>query len=301
MAAVLYDQFSHLESSCPKHAGNTPASFKVKDVEGITVNSTPYQMPVYREVAFPARGGGPTIRGWLVPASTEALAPAVIVVHGRASCRRSDRVLLAAGMLHRHGFAVLMIDLRNHGDSDRDDGRYAGGTKEYLDVLGAWDWLVGQGAPPARIGLLGESMGAATTMIATGEEPRVAAEWEDSGFANIEEMIRLELAKHSLPEILEPGGLLAARMIGGVDLTARSPLTELRALHGRPLFITHGTADETVPIQQAYELIEALRASGATVDPWIIPGAGHIDAIVLDAAEYEDRLTHFFATALGNP
>ena len=44
-------------------------------------------------------------------------------------------------MLHRAGFGVLLIDLRNHGASDIDNGRWAGGSKEFLDALGAWDWL----------------------------------------------------------------------------------------------------------------------------------------------------------------
>ena len=66
----------------------------------------------------------------------------VVVVHGYTACRRDGWVLLAAGMLHRHGFAVLAIDLRNHGDSGRTGGRHTGGIRESADVLGAWDWLV---------------------------------------------------------------------------------------------------------------------------------------------------------------
>ena len=53
-------------------------------------------------------------------------------------------------MLARSGFSVLMMDLRDAGDSDVEDGRVAWGTEEYLDVLGAWDWLkFGEGHPGA--------------------------------------------------------------------------------------------------------------------------------------------------------
>ena len=62
-------------------------------------------------------------------------------------------MLLAAGMLHKAGMAVLLIDLRNHGDSTVVNGRYAAGTREYRDVLGGWDWLVAQGHPAARTGV----------------------------------------------------------------------------------------------------------------------------------------------------
>ena len=98
----------------------------------------------------------------------------MILVHGLKSCRRDENVLMPAGMLRRHGFGVLLIDLRDHGDSDDEDLRFAGGTEEYLDVLGAWDWLAAQGVPKDRIGILGMSFGAATTVIAGGEEPRRA-------------------------------------------------------------------------------------------------------------------------------
>ena len=44
------------------------------------------------------------------------------------------------------GFGVLLMDLRDHGDSEGDDARFAGGSEEYLDVLGGWDWVRAQGA-----------------------------------------------------------------------------------------------------------------------------------------------------------
>ncbi len=152
-------------------------------------------MPDYQDVSFPSRTavGVPsaTIRGWWVP-GPKADSPAVILVHGRDACRRDWNVLLPAGMLHRAGFATLLIDLRNHGDSDLTTGptrgRYYGGTVEYLDVLGAWDWLVGdRGVEPSRIGLLGTSLGAGSVMLAAAHEPRVAAVWEDSSYADIQE------------------------------------------------------------------------------------------------------------------
>ena len=58
-------------------------------------------------------------------------------------------------MLHRNGFSVFLMDLRDHGDSEGDDARFAGGSEEYMDVLGGWDWVRSQGVPAARIGLLG--------------------------------------------------------------------------------------------------------------------------------------------------
>ena len=111
-------------------------------------------------------------------------AAAVILVPGRGSCRHDPVLLLPAGMLHRNGFAVLLIDPRDRATRRSSTGATRGGTQEYPDVLGAWDWLRARGLPADRIGLLGESNGASTVVIAAGEEPGIAATWEDSGYSD---------------------------------------------------------------------------------------------------------------------
>ena len=127
---------------------------------------TPWPLPEPEEVEFASRDpelAGKSLAGWWIPADAAdpAAAPAVVLVHGIQSCRREANVLLPAAMLHRAGFSVFLMDLRDHGDSEGDDGRFAGGSEEYLDVLGGWDWVAAQGVPAERIGLLGLSFGSA--------------------------------------------------------------------------------------------------------------------------------------------
>ncbi len=255
-------------------------------------------MPVPEDVEFRSRDpqiAGLTLRGWWIPGRT-ATGPSVILVHGLKSCRRDENVLMAAGMLHRNGFGVLLMDQRDHGDSDDEDLRFAAGTEEYLDVLGAWDWLAAQGVPEDRIGILGMSFGAATTVIAGGEEPRVAAVWEDSSFADMDEAIRDYLAHEGYPSILAPGGELAARVVAGDDLTAKSPLAEIPAYAGRPLAIVHGEGDTLLSPHYADELRDAAAASDVDLrEFWKVPGRraharGHRRAHRLRAQA--DRVLH---------
>ena len=178
VGSVIYDDLSVVKANCDgKWVGFTPAAFLVNGID-----TKPFLMPTYELVSIPSRDSGISLSSWLIPSATAtATGPTVVVVHGLGSCKREDRILLAAGMLHRNGFNVLLIDLRNHGDSTIKNGRYAGGTREYRDVLGAWDWLVDvKGIAPEDVGLMGFSLGAATVLIATGEESGVAAVWEDS-------------------------------------------------------------------------------------------------------------------------
>jgi uncharacterized protein len=295
-SAFVWDELTRVDGTChPEWATNDPTRFTV---DMPFVETAPYLMPKPDDVTIPSRDPGIQISGWWVAADNPS-APAVVVVHGHTACKRDPDVLLPAGMLYRAGISVLLIDLRDHGDSTDEDGRYAGGTEEYRDVLGAWDWLQSVMEVPAdRIGLLGISLGAATVLIASGEEKGVAATWEDSSYANIDVAIRAELRRNRYPEFLEMGGVAMARLISGDDLHSRSPLTAVGKMGGRKLFITHGTSDDRLSVAYAHELIAAAAAAGVDLDSWIVPGATHTGAMRSEHEEYERRLVDFFERAL---
>jgi hypothetical protein len=296
-SVVVWNKLTDVPTDCrQKWGANSPESFAVPT--SYVLDTQPWAMPAPEEVILPSRDSAITIAAWWLPA-VEPDAPAVLVVHGFGACRRDHAVLLPAGMLHRNGFSVLLIDLRDHGDSTIEDGRFAGGTDEYRDVLGAWDWMqTEKGIRAERIGLLGISLGAATVLLATGQEPRVAAVWEDSSYADLDSAIQAELAREGYPGFLSAGGVLAARLISGDDLVSYSPLDAVKLLQGRPLFITHGTSDTRLSVSYAHTLETAVRADGGDVETWIVPGAEHAEAMLTQTAEYERRLVDFMRRTL---
>jgi len=295
MCARLYAQITRVPPDSPIFGlPDTPAAFSIAGLD-----CQPFWMPRFEAVTFPDRSGRVGIAGWSIPVDGAPDAPTVIVVHGYTASRRDPTVLLAAGMLHRHGFAVLAIDLRNHGDSGRTGGRHTGGVRESADVLGAWDWLVQERhLPRERIGLVGLSLGAATVLIAAGHEPGVAAVWADSSYGDIGEATAAELRRNRLPSFLLPGGRLAARLLDGPGLTAVDPLHGIASMTGRAAFVTHGTADSRLDVRYADELIRAAGRAGVRIESWIVEGAEHTRAIVEHPAEYEQRLIAFFGWAL---
>jgi uncharacterized protein len=294
---IVYDTLTDVSGGCPdRWAANSPTGFTIDGRPEF--DTTPYVMPAPQEVSIASRDRGITVSGWWVPAA-DPQAPAVILVHGHKACKRDHAVLLPAGMLFRNGFSVLLVDLRDHGESTWEDGRHAGGTEEYRDVLGAWDWLQAErGVPREGIGLVGISLGAATVLIAFGEEPGIAAAWEDSSYADIRVAIHAELARNGYPEFLEWGGVLVARLVSGDDLATLSPLGAISRLNGRPLFITHGELDERLSVQYAHDLIAAVADAGNVSESWLVPDATHAGAMVRHPAEYERRLVEFFRKAL---
>ena len=300
---LVYDAVSHVDADCggrwPDH---TPASWappRWASEPDVAFDSSRYFVPGYQDVRLPGRDAGIELHAWWLPSSAGAGAPAVVVVHGLRDCARHPESLAPAGMLHRRGYSVLMIELRDHGGSSIEDGRHAGGTEEYRDVLAAVDWLIEQGATPGRIGVLGTSLGASTAIIAAGQDERIAAAWSDSAYVDMERKIAEELEARGYPVILAPAATLLALVISGDDLQAHTVLREVAHLEGRQLAVLHGELDESTYVAHAYDLIDAAQGAGVDVEAWIAPDAGHVQAMFRWPAEYEQRLGDFFGSALG--
>lgn len=301
---VVYDTLTKGPVPCWNvDAANTPDHYTMRAGFDQAI-ADQNRMPAPQEVRFASRDPaveGPVLAGWWIP-STTAGAPAVVVVHGILSCRREPNVLVPAGMLYRNGYSVLMLDLRDHGDSGGDaDHRFAAGTDEYADVLGAWDWVVAQGIAPSKVGILGVSFGAANAVIAGAAEPSVPAVWADSAYTEMNRTLALYLESKGFPAWLGPGAAIWAHVVASDDLTAKSPLYEVDKYAGRHLAFIHGSDDPVLPAEMATQLHDRAVAAGAQVaDVWVVSGAGHTEGVYRDPAGYEARLVAFFGEALAH-
>ena len=294
---------AHCDNRFPDY---TPASF---GTEGIRRTSRaggfatkPYAMPGYQEVSFPSRDARQprlTIRAWWVPAE-KAGAPAVIVVHGSTAAATTRSSCCRRGCSPATASRCSMMDMRDEGDSDIEDGRSGWGSEEYLDVLGAWDWLQSaQGLPASRIGLMGESLGASSAIIAMGEEQAIAATWADSAFADLGVLFDERIAREGFPTWLRPGVIALAKIIANDDLTARRPVDEVEKIGARPLAIVHGLADGDLDVHHARDLAAAHATFVPGYEPWLVPRALHLQAAFAAPAEYERRIVEFFRASLG--
>jgi dipeptidyl aminopeptidase/acylaminoacyl peptidase len=243
---------------------------------------------------FPARDGRATIAASYWPAAQ--VRGAVVFVHGKDACR-GEELKGDSRALARHfnaaGMAVLMIDLRGHGDSSR--ARLTYGHLERHDVLGAVDWLRARGH--GRIGVLGVSMGGASSLLAAADEPGIHALVTDSAFADFGQMIQRQFCKLSgLPGVVLPGALAICQALTGVALRAVRPLDAAARLAGRPCLMIHSAGDRFVPAQDAERLAAAARA-----ELWITPSEGHIGSYRAAPAQYAERVVGFFARHLLEP
>ena len=293
---LVYDKLSSIGPASVETAANTPSNFKMTDSRWADFDTTPYEVTKYQDVKFPSRETSISLSGWYIEADPNA--PVVIIVHGIRSSKRDAKVLAPAGMLVNNGFNVLLFDLRNHGDSDKDNGRTSIGNKEFQDVLGAWDYLIKvKGYTPNRIGVYAISLGAGTSLTAFAQEPRVAALFVDSPFANLEEIAKTELAQNHFPTFLWFSANLTAR-ITGVNLLEHNPSDAITKDNGRPIYIVHGSADTRISVNQTKELQALARSNGANVTVWITDGVEHCGSVFVFPSEYQQKLVSFFHNAL---
>jgi uncharacterized protein len=296
---VFYLRMADVKGSCDRHSGNRPDKIVFTD-NWPPIDLARYAMPRYETVRFPSRQSGINIAGWWIEG--EPGAPAVILVHGLDGCKNAIDVLVPAGMLWHNGFSVLMIDLRNIGESDFVDGRTTAGNAEYQDVLGAWDWLVtDKGFSPKRIGLFGESLGGATALFAFAAEPRTAALFLESTFADLGQVIAEDLKNQGFPAFLASSAILMGRLLSGQNLLARDPVEVIRHVGNRPIYVVHSQEDTRVPIDQAQELVAAARAAGDNVTTWFADHGEHVQTPAAYPEEFERRLVGFFRQSLGLP
>lgn len=294
----VYDELWTAPGRCPDGvAANVPEHWHVGPGLDVRLEEG-NQLPRPDEVRIPSRDPalpGASLAAWWIPAADPTAAPAFVVVHGTGSCRRDPTVLLAGAIAHRAGASVLLLDLRDHGDSGGDDRRYASGSEEHLDLLGAWDWLRAQGVAAARIVLAGFSSGATVALVAAGLEPRVAAVWADSPQpATVEVLGRVVEAWSGIPGVVVPGAVVWARVRAGDDLLRHDVAAAVAALGGRRVAFVAGGADPLVPTATVTGLAAAARRAGAdATGPWIVPDAAHAEAILVDAGGYEARLRAF--------
>jgi len=247
----------------------------------------------YSPVQFLSRDGL-LLRGWWF--ETREDLPVVILLHGVQANRAepASRVFGITRDLIKSGYSVLVFDFRGHGESE---GKYiSGGYLEKQDLLGAIDYLRGRGVT-GKIGVLGFSMGAAISLMTAAECKDIAAVIANSSFTDIISIIKTKLSKY-LPEFFISAILSIIRIFSHVDFAKIRPLESARLI-SVPVLLIHGGKDEIIPVEHAYNLMNACQNFPNNL--WIVPEARHTYAYFARPEEYINRILLFFKKALSQP
>jgi len=197
-------------------------------------------------------------------------------------------------MLVRHGYGVLMLDMRGNGESEGDPNAFGWGSVR--DVAAAVAFLRGRpDVEPGRVGGVGLSVGGELMLQAAAEGAGLdAVVSEGAGYRTLREYAE------------QPGGgawVLApqtAVLFGAVRLLSHerppAPLYDLVGrIAPRPILLIeagHGQGGES--LNRLY-----YRRAGRPKEHWLIPEAHHTGGLDARPAEYERRVVGFFDRALG--
>jgi dipeptidyl aminopeptidase/acylaminoacyl peptidase len=248
---------------------------------------TPWELRVpFRAVRFRA-ADGVELGAWFLPAADPA-APVVVALHGYRG-NRAD-VLGVGSSLWRRGYAVLLLDFRGRGSSER--RRIGMGAWETKDLAAALEWLRTE-VPGCAVGLLGYSMGGAVALMEGGRHPEVRAIAVDCAYASqadvlsygIERLIRLR------GDFLLPAAALFHRGWGQPHYRRVMPLAHAAEWRGRAVFFIGAEADQTVAPGDTRRLFEAAPTPKLL---WIARGAPHCGAYFQDRDRYCRLVGQFF-------
>ncbi len=244
----------------------------------------------FEPVAFET-SDGLTLRGWLVPAEGVARAGAVLA-HGRGGSRGSFLHMLPE--LRAAGICAVLYDTRGQGESDvgaPGDG-FSGG---YLDLVAAAR-LLEQRCQVQTVVAIGSSQGGSNAILAASrDDDAIDAVVAIGAGTNLYDVVRAAPTLEAMPDwmIAYATRLTLWRMdvpFERVLDVGVGPVTYVAEMAPKPLFLIHGSEDETVPVGQAGRLYANARGPKSF---WVVKGGPHVGLRSFVGAEFGKRVMHF--------
>ena len=215
-------------------------------------------------------------------------APAILFLHGNGGSRAM--FTNAARWLNGHGYAVMTIDFRGHGESAVEDHSF--GLFEARDAKAASDWLKVK-QEGGKIGVVGLSLGGAAALLGDDGPLPADALILQAVYPDIRRAIYNRLASRAgtlLATVMEPLLSYQSWLRQGVSPTRLSPIDAVSHYKG-PLFVIGGAADQYTPPVETQALVGAY---GKEALLWLVPGKDHAAVSSGDDSEYRRRILVFF-------
>lgn len=234
---------------------------------------------------------------WIDPAEPIA-GRYMIMVHGHGHNMMGSLKYLP--LFLSRGFRILIYDQIHSGVSE---GKYTTmGLVESQDLSLIIDSLYQSENKPVLLGLLGESMGAATVLINICQDPRAHFVIADCPYADLEEQLayRLKYAYKLGRFPLMPIGSLISKMRAGFFWKQVSPIRDLvdnQGLPFVPVLFAHGSQDTYIPAAASKRLYDA---KAGYRDLLLVEDAKHTESICKDSLTYDQAVSNLIAAAESN-
>ena len=249
-------------------------------------------------VTYKAHDGLP-LSGWLYrPAGAQGPGPVVFNYHGGPEGQSRPTLSTDVQALVARGISVFLPNVRGSTGFGR---RFVGLDNGPLrvdgvkDIKATTDALVALGvADPRRLGIMGGSYGGYMVMAGITEYPDMFA-----AAANLFGVVNFEtFFKHTQPWMAAISTKEYGDPATQADmLKALSPIHKLDRIK-TPLIVLHGANDTNVPVIEAEQIVQQLKARGVPVEYLLFPDEGHGWRRLPNRIRSTATLTDFFVRRL---
>lgn len=222
--------------------------------------------------------------------SPDSTARTAVIVHGYTD--NAVRMMMI-GYLYHHDlhYNILLPDLRYAGMSGGNSIQM--GWKDRLDVIRWMDVANSRFGGNTQMVVHGISMGAATTMMVSGENmpPYVKCFVEDCGYTSVRDQFTKELKEqfHLPPFPILDAANLICQLRYRWNFTEASALEQVKKCR-LPMFFIHGDRDDYVPTWMVYQLFWA---KPNPKQLWVVPGSAHAMSYHDHRKEYTEKVKEF--------
>ena len=226
------------------------------------------------DLEYAIGSGADQVHFWWLP-NADPQAPTLLYLHG--TFRNIYQNLRKVEALRDAGFSIVALDYRGWGESTP---ILPSEATIYADAQTAWSELVRRQPDPRKRVLFGHSMGSAVA-VELASHRHVRADYG---------ALVLEAAFNRLPDVARSVGVvgIVASWFATLEFDSAAKIGRVDA----PIFMLHGTADRTVPV----ELGRRLRDEAPKGTRWIeFEGGSHSGLDLESPMKYEDVMRSVIA------
>jgi fermentation-respiration switch protein FrsA (DUF1100 family) len=187
------------------------------------------------------------------------------------------------------GWNVVLYDHRRHGKSEGKTTSY--GYYEKLDLQSIVHWVKEQFGSTIFLGIHGESMGAATTLLYAGMEDGADFYIVDCPFSDLEELLayRLKQDFHLPKQLVMPAANIILKWREGYSFKDVSPISVVDQIKHPVLFI-HSKEDDYI-LPKMTEQLHAKKMGAKRM--YLAPVGTHARSYADNPEEYEQVIESF--------
>jgi alpha-beta hydrolase superfamily lysophospholipase len=194
--------------------------------------------------------------------------PLIIGIHGYENT--VEKLVPISGFLTARGYRCLLINTRNHGESDADS--YSTIMQYIQDLQAAINFSRELSPANDKLILLGHSLGAVACLYVAPGEPRISAVISIASFADMKQQLQQTFRDNKFPTWLIPVMLRFLELAHHIrmrDFSAQYNIARISV----PLLLLHGSEDQLVAPGD-FEMLRS-QAQGRLVTARLLTGQDH--------------------------